>query len=104
MNQIGFAFIMLRHCRERFPIDALFVNAKTAPFVLVLKHLMRQLVDAGRCFAATSVTGDEPAATKLVTFPSQTAKLGDMAFAQQNPDGDDEEQNAIPKAERTQQP
>ena len=81
MNQIIFAFIVPRHCRKRLPINAFFVNAKAAPFVLVLKNLMRQLIDAGTGFAGAGIAGDEPAATKLIAFPSQAAKSGDMAIA-----------------------
>ena len=96
MNQIVFAFVMPRHCRKRFPINAFFINAQAAPFVLVLEHLMGQLIDAGTGFAGAGVAGDEPAAAKLIAFPSQSAKLGDMAFAQQQkPRGDDEQQNGV---------
>ena len=81
MNQIVFALVVPRHCRQRFPIDTFFVNAQSAPFVLVLKNLMRQLIDAGRCFAGAGVAGDEPATAELIAFPSQAAKSGDMAIA-----------------------
>jgi hypothetical protein len=81
MNQIVFAFIVPRHCRKRFPINAFFVNAQAAPFFLILKYLMRQLIDARTGFAGAGVAGDEPAAAELISPPSQAAKLGDMAFA-----------------------
>src|SRR5665213_3185872 len=102
MNEIVFAFVVLRHCRERLPIDSFFVNAQSTPFILVLKNLMCQLIDAGRCLAGASVAGDEPAARELISFPSQPAKLGDMALAQQNPRGDDEKQNGIAKPKSAQ--
>ena len=41
VNQIRFAFVMVRHCRKRFPINALFINAESAPIRLVLKYLVR---------------------------------------------------------------
>ena len=39
---------------------------------------MGELIDAGTGFAGAGVAGDEPAATKLIAFPRQTAKLRDM--------------------------
>ena len=80
MNQIVFAAVVTRHCRERFPINALFVNAQPAPGRFVLKNLMRQLVDAGTGFARAGVAGDEPAATELIAFPLQTAESRDAAI------------------------
>src|SRR5665213_1573953 len=80
MNQIVFAVILTGHGRERFPIHALFINAQPAPFRFVLEYLMGELIDAGTGLARTGVTGDEPAATKLVAFPSQAAELCDRAF------------------------
>ena len=80
MNQIVFAAVVTRHCRERFPINALFVNAQPAPCRFVLKNLMRQLVDAGTGFARAGVAGDEPAATELISFPLQTAESRDAAI------------------------
>jgi hypothetical protein len=42
---------------------------------------MHQLVDAGAGLARTSVAGDEPTATELISFPRQAAESRDMAFA-----------------------
>ena len=55
-------------------------------------------------FAGAGVAGDEPATAELIAFPSQAAKLGDMAFAQQQkPRGDDEQQNGVSESESPQQ-
>ncbi len=93
MNQIVFAAVVTRHCRERFPIDAFFINAQTAPCWFVLKNLMGQLVDAGTGFAGAGVAGDEPATTELIAFPSQAAESRDVAVAlsrnKQQPNRDD---------------
>ena len=68
MNQMLLAVIMMRHCRKRFPINAFFINAQSAPFWFVLKNLMGELIDAGTGFARTGVAGDEPAPAKLVAL------------------------------------
>ena len=103
MNQIMFAFVVSRHRRERFPINALFVNAQPAPCRLVLKNLMHQLVDAGTGFARAGVTGDEPTATKLISLPLQTAESRDAAVAisrnEQEPGCDDRQKNAARRQE-----
>ena len=97
MNQIVFAPVVTCHCRECFPINAFFVNAQTTPMRLVLKNLMRQLVDAGTGFARTSVAGDEPAATKLISLPLQPAKPRDAAIGiarnEQEPNCDERQKN-----------
>src|ERR1017187_1926440 len=98
MNQILLAAIMPRHCGERLPIDTFFINAEAAPFRFVLKNLMDELIDAGSGFAGAGVAGYEPAATKLVAFPSQPAKLRDMTFAyQQKSHGNDQQHYCISK-------
>ena len=81
LNQVVFAAVVSRHRREGFPIDAFFVNAQAAPHRLILKNLMNELIDAGTRFARASVAGDEPAATKLIPPPPQTAELRHMVFA-----------------------
>jgi hypothetical protein len=58
LDQIIFPMVMFRHCRERFPIDAFFIYAQAAPFRLVLKYLMGELVDAGTGLAGAGVAGD----------------------------------------------
>ena len=52
---------------------------------------MGELIDAGTGFARASVAGDEPAATKLIAFPRQSAELRDMFFGvgATKPDGDE---------------
>ena len=47
MNQIVFTVVVTSHRSQRFPINAFFINAQPAPRRLILKNLMRQLVDAG---------------------------------------------------------
>ena len=69
VNQVVLATVMPRHRRECFPIDALFVNAQSAPCRFILKNLMSELIDAGSGLARTGVAGDEPAATKLSPLP-----------------------------------
>jgi hypothetical protein len=39
------------------------------------------LIDAGTRLARTSVAGDEPTATKLISLPFETAQPRDAAFA-----------------------
>jgi hypothetical protein len=41
---------------------------------------MHQLVDAGTGLAGAGVAGDEPAATKLISLPLQTAESRDAGF------------------------
>ena len=72
MNQVGQSVDSDPPCPERFPIDAFFINAQAAPLWFVAENLMRKLVDAGTGFAGAGVAGDEPAATKLISFPAQT--------------------------------
>ena len=79
MNEVVFTPVIFCHRRERFPINAFFVYAQTAPFGFVLKNLMGKLIDAGTGLARTGVTGDEPAPAELIPFPSQAAELRDMA-------------------------
>ena len=47
MDQIVRAPIVSRHRGERLPIDTLFINTQAAPSAVVLKDLVRQLIDAG---------------------------------------------------------
>src|SRR5207302_7622277 len=97
VNQVVLAAVVPSHRRKGFPIDALFINAKAAPLRLVLKNLMCKLVNAGTGFARASVAGNEPAATKLITFPGQTAKSRNTRFSlcrKQKPQGDENKQNA----------
>lgn len=74
MNQIMLASVMPGHGAKGFPIDTLFINTQTAPLRLILKNLMRELIDAGTGFAGTGITGDQPAATKLIAPPDKTAQ------------------------------
>ena len=103
MNQVVLATVVPRHRRERFPIDAFFVNAQAAPRRFVLKNLMGELVDAGTGLARAGVAGDEPAATKLISLPRQTAEPRDTAFAlrgdEQEPSGDERQKNSASQQE-----
>ena len=98
MNQVVLAAVVPSHRRKGFPIDALFINAKTAPLRLVLKNLMSKLVNAGTGFAGASVARDEPAAAELITFPGQTAKPRNTGFPvariEQQPGCDECQENA----------
>ena len=103
MNQIVFAAVVTRHRSERFPIHAFFVNAQPTPCRFVLKNLMHQLVDAGTGLARAGVAGDEPAATKLISLPLQTAEPRDAAFAisrnEQEPSCDERQKNSASRQE-----
>src|SRR5205807_1803054 len=98
VNQVVLAAVVPSHRGKGFPIDALFINAKAAPLRLVLKNLMCKLVNAGTGFARASVAGNEPAATKLITFPGQTAKSRNAGFPvariEQQPGCDECQENA----------
>src|SRR5512137_90830 len=103
MNQIVLAAVVTRHRRERFPVNALFVNAQPAPCRFILKNLMRQLVDAGTGLARAGVAGDEPAATKLISLPLQAAKSRDADFGiardEQEPNRDEGQKNSASRKE-----
>src|SRR2546429_10023718 len=77
MNEVVTPAVVFCHCFQRFPIDSLFVDAKTAPFRFVLEDLVRELIDAGSGFSRAGVPGDEPAAAKLVAFPGQSLQSRD---------------------------
>ncbi len=72
MNEVVTATVVFRHGLQGFPIDSLFVDAKTAPLRLVLEDLVRELVDARRGLSGTGVPGDEPTAAEITSFPSQS--------------------------------
>jgi hypothetical protein len=98
VDQIAFAAVKFRHCSERFPINALFINAQSTPFWFVLEYLVGKLVDAGSRFAGACVPGDKPASTKLVPLPGQAAESGyttpSLARDKQEPRGDEQKQNS----------
>ena len=108
VNQVVLAAVVPSHRRKSFPIDALFINAQAAPLRLVLENLMCKLVNAGTGFAGASVARDEPAATKLITFPGQTAKSRDAGFPvariEQQPGCDECQENAAGNQERSRIP
>ena len=81
MNQIVFAVVVTSHSGQRFPINAFFINAQPAPSRLILKNLMRQLVDAGTRLARAGVAGDKPAATELIPPPNEPTEFGNVGFA-----------------------
>ena len=97
MNQVVLAAVVPRHRRERFPIDAFFVNAQAAPCRFILEHLMSKLIDSGTRLARTGVARDEPAATELISFPSQSTELRAMVLrgeASKSRNGNNQQQNS----------
>ena len=76
-DQIILAVKMLCHFHQRFPIDALIINAKAAPFRVVGEDLKEQLVDPGTSFARPRVAGDEPAATEIFARPGKAFQADD---------------------------
>jgi hypothetical protein len=64
-NQILLAMKMRGHFHQRFPIDALVINSKTAPFRVVREDLKQQLIDPGTGFAGTRIARTEPTPTEI---------------------------------------
>ena len=56
---------MRGHFHQRFPIDALVINSKTAPFRVVREDLKQQLIDPGTGFAGTRIARTEPTPTEI---------------------------------------
>src|SRR6266571_7223557 len=81
VNQVVLAAVVPSHCCESFPIHALLINAQATPGRLVLKDLMCQLIDARSGLAGASVAGNEPATTKLIPPPCQSAETCDTGFS-----------------------
>ena len=77
-NQIILAVEVDGHFLERFPINALVINANTTPLRFMFEHLIKQLRDARAGFAGASVAGDEPAATEILPGPVQSFELYDV--------------------------
>src|SRR6266496_2616805 len=97
VNQVVLAAVVPSHRCKSFPIHALLINAQATPGWLVLKDLMSQLIDARSGLAGAGVAGNEPATTKLIPTPSQSAETCDAGFSlssKQKRYGDEDKQNA----------
>src|SRR6266498_715875 len=80
VDQVVRAAVVQSHRCKSFPIHALLINAQAAPGRLVLEDLMSQLIDTGTGLARASVARNEPATTKLIAFPCQSAETCDAGF------------------------
>src|SRR6266511_5572950 len=81
VNQVVLTAVVPGHRCKGFPIHALLINAQAAPGRLVLKDLVSQLIDARSGLARAGVAGNEPATTKLIPPPSQSAETCDTGFS-----------------------
>src|SRR5438128_1408562 len=97
VNQVVLTAVVPSHRCKCFPIHALLINAQATPGRLVLKDLMSQLIDARSGLTRAGVAGNQPATTKLIPPPCQSAQTRDTGFSpsgEQKPKGNEDKQNA----------
>jgi hypothetical protein len=62
------------HLHEDFPIEALLVEADSAPTGDILENLERDRIDRAPCLARADTAGDEPTAHEILKRPSEASK------------------------------